>query len=327
MLKTHFKTRTIRYLFLVMTVCVFGKSVNADTRKVCLFPISSINVKPEICTEFTRSLKEKLIISEIFDVKDVKNFMFDASESRNVIFSLNRAVESECIKRNIKTAIYGYISKKDTWYDVYVVLYSAEGQSILSTFKDRIYHESNYEAAAKNCTVEFATNVSSIKGTKVFFGSALCPGLGHFMMKKYVRGAVYSGVFAFLFYKYATFEKKTAIDEDKYQIVPVFGISDFTPGEPIAMYYIDGIQVSSQEFHVRYDAWNEEIEPIRRHNEKIDKDKKRLSLYVTGVYLLSLLDSIFSAKSLDMREKIEAKFSFDVKPYDRIPSINFQYRF
>lgn len=328
MLKGFSKTRLLRYFLPVVILCVYWESAAAETKKVYLFKMSSINVKSEICREFTKSLKEKLIISEIFDVNEVDDFIYEGGDSKNIIFSLNKAVESECIKRNIKTAIYGYISKKSEWYDVYVVLYSVEGKNMICTFKDRIYDKRFFEASVKDCAVDFASKLSSIKGTKVFFGSALCPGLGHFMMKKYIRGAVYSGVFAFLFYKYATFEKKTHVNEDIYQIVPVVGgYGTGIPNEPIALYYIDGIQVASEEFHLQYDAWNKEMEPVRKRNEKIEKDKKNLSLCLTGVYLLSLLDSIFSVKSLDMREKIEAKFSFDVKPYGRMPSINFQYRF
>ena len=95
----------------------------------------------------------------------------------------------------------------------------------------------------------------------------------------------------------------------------------------MALYYIDGVQVSYEDFHIEYDAWNEKMEPIRRNNEKIKRDKKRLSLFLTGVYLLNLLDSVFTVSSLDMREKIEEKFSFTVEPWKRMPSINFQYRF
>ena len=292
-------------------------------RKVHLFPIVPINTDIEICRQYSDILKDKLQMTEIFTLFEVQDFSFEPGQFKNIIFSLKDAVTKTCKNKNINSAIYGTIEKKNSLLFVNIYLYTSDGNNIIASFSDKIYNSSDINRSAKDCAVHIGTEVSSIKGTKVFFSSALCPGLGHFLMKKKFRGAAYMGLFAFFVYKYSS-AGKLRTPENTFEMLTVE--SGFTGAERTvsAWYYINGEEVSFREYNERY---QNEVVPVLEYNDKVKSRKNKFKLALAGIYLVSLLDTIFSSNEYEIKSRLEEKVSFDVDPFGRKPSINFNYHF
>lgn len=315
----------IRYFFTGLITLTILYPAFAQEKKIYIFPVITLNTDSELGHNYTNTLKEKLSCTEIFDIIEIKNLAFQPETTRNLSISLKKAVDEKCVEMDIKTAVYGYISKKESWYDIKVFLYSFESSNIISSYSDKIYSESEIEYSAKNAAVEFAVKESSIKSSKIFFSSALCPGLGHLLMKKYTKGVLFSSIFGYLMYNYVKLGKPEHIDNP----FSTLSAGLYSPSTPTGalLYFYNGEQITYEEYQVLHGRWEQENEPVRQNNEKIKSDRKKIQTGIAAIYLISLIDTIFSSKSLDTRRKIEEKFSFDLYPWGRKPMINFNYRF
>ena len=97
----------------------------ADERKVHLFPIVPINTDIEICRQYSDILKDKLQMTEIFTLFEVQDFSFEPGQFKNIIFSLKDAVTKTCKNKNINSAIYGTIEKKNSLLCILIRKYHA----------------------------------------------------------------------------------------------------------------------------------------------------------------------------------------------------------
>ena len=311
---------------LVFLILIFSSTALASNKKVNLFTLVSIKAEKEICTKFTALLKEKFLQAEVFEILDSGNLSPVISEGEDLFIALKKIINKDSEQTNIENAVFGYISKKSLWYDVKVYLYTPEYEKLICSFSDRFYNEIEIERSAKNCAIEFASEVSSIMGTKIFFSSALLPGLGQMMMKNYKKSALFLGGFAYLIYKYTALGSKKTIDDSRFQCRNIF---IFTGADMINVlnYYIDGEEVSKDTYDREFDKWNEEMEPLREYNRDIDYNRKKFKLVLTGLYLLNIVDTVIGLKEYDIKKRFEEKITFDVNPWSRQPSINFNYHF
>ncbi len=148
-----------------------------------------------------------------------------------------------------------------------------------------------------------------------------CPGFGHFMMNKKIKGAVYLGVFGLAVYKLAAAGKIKSISDN-------FELQSSNSGLPgdlqVAIYFINGIQVSRQ---VYYERWNNEVVPVNEHNEKVKSRRKKFGFGLTMVYLVSIIDTIWSSKKYNDKNEIERKISVDINKVGKNFLIRLNYHF
>jgi hypothetical protein len=312
-------------LFLIVTL--INTPAFASVKKIHLFPVVSIDTETKHGANYSTLLREKLFKSQVFNITDVQGFDFRLNSNDDIISKLRIEVTKKAARENAESVIFGYIIKRKQWFEIKIVLFSIIDDNIVSTFTDRVFIEEEFENSAKRCAIEFASRVSSIKGSKIFFSSAFCPGLGHFLMKKYVKSAMIFGSFAYLFYRQVTLGKITEITTDRFRAhTSSMWISDLQ-SIVITEYYVDGVLVGEEEYNEHYEAWQREVEPLRQRNIKIKEDRKKFQLGLAAVYLINILDTIFSSKDYEIKRRLEEKVTFDVNPWGRQPSINFNYHF
>ena len=315
------------HLFSLLTFILLNTDISASVKKIHLFPLVSIDTDKELAINYTDLLKEKLLKSEVFEITDIESFNFDAGTDIDIISRLKTEILKNVSVINAESVVFGYIKKRQQWHEIKIVLYSVLDDNIVSTYSDRVFVVDDFENSAKKCAIEFASRVSSIKGSKIFFASAFCPGLGHFLMKKYLKSAVIFGSFAYIFYKHATLGDITEIATDRFRAhTSSMWISDLQ-SIVITEYYVDGVLVSEEVYNEHYEAWQREVEPLRQRNDKIKEDRKKFQLGLAAVYLINILDTIFSSKDYEIKRRLEEKVTLDVNPWGRQPSINFNYHF
>ena len=239
--------RNFMCIFFFLFILIFSFSTYGQERRIHLFPVISLNCEPETGIKYTGILLEKLLKTEIFDISEIKDFTFNQNLSGDIFTSLKNSINEFCQEKGIKTAVYGYISKKQSWYDIKIVFYSVEDQNTITNYDDRIFSESFMEESAKNCAVHVATRMTSIKGTKVFVASAFCPGLGQIIQKKYIKGAVILGSFVYLMYKYANIGNPVEVVSPYRTNVSLMWISNSQQLYHYT-YYLNDVMISQEEY-------------------------------------------------------------------------------
>lgn len=320
-----FKRNFIKIPVFIFTLLLFLSGYSQE-RKIHVFPLIGLNCEPEIGTKYTGILFEKLQKTEIFDINKIEDFSLNNELSGDIFTSLKNSITTFCQEKNIKTAVYGYISKKQSWYDIKVVFYSAGDRNIITSYDDRVFSESFFEESARNCAVHVAARMTSIQGTKVFVASAFCPGLGQILQKKYIKGAVILSSFAYLMYKYANIGNPVEIVSPYRASISMMWISNDQRFYHYT-YYRNDVMISQEDYNTGFEQWYNETEPARQRNQRIKDDKNKYKLAMGAAYLINILDTIFFSGQKDIKRKFEEKLSFELNPWGRKRMINFNYRF
>ena len=198
--------------FLIFSILLLSFSIiNAQEKKVFLFPIVSESSASELSFKFTDLLKEKLDKAGAFELEIIRDFDYEIKENETPYISVKNAVLSVCTEKNIQSVIYGYLIKRENWYDLKVFFYSVTNDDIISEYSDILHNESGAERQAVNSAVEFVSDYQAVKGLRIFVGSALMPGLGQLFMKDYLKSAIFFGSIGYIIYKYSNVGSPTSL--------------------------------------------------------------------------------------------------------------------
>ena len=324
LLKTSLITFFLFFLF---------NSAFPQQRSVHFFPVIPVNTENEFCRNYSDLLKEKLIKTEVFNIKYIENFAVfteDGDETYNII---KDAVKEKCKLENIESVFFGYIRKTGVRYSVYFELYDSENENAVSKFRDSFVLQDEVPHSVKKCAMHFASRIQNINFAKITFSSAIIPGLGLANMNKKLRAVSYFGGFVLLYLwqrnlsnridpliqNRFSWESKSAYD----------GLNE--DGSPrilqYAEYYIDGELTSFEEWNEQRSVWMLENSKIIQLNDKIKNERKYVRLGMVFLYVANLLDTVFQARKYNDPIRLEQKLSFDFDPFHRNPGFRVKYHF
>jgi len=303
-----------KIILIFILIFALNLSAFASKNKIHLFPVFALESNIELSQEYTSQLKKNLIKTEIFDISLLEDFNSVLNSEDDVFITTKNIVKEVCKENNINSAIFGYLTKSRYGYKLKMILYSVYDDNIVSEFYDNIYDIGSIPRSAKRCAVEFAARLNSIKGSKVFFSSLMMPGLGQFMLGKYIRGTIFVGMFSYFAADLLSTDDIKIIEDKRFQKFPT-GTG--------YIYYVNNREVSFEE----YIRTKENYEYTKEKNEELKDKKKKLQIYVGVVYLLNVIDALRLINNLNDKRIIEQKLSVDFNPLYSKSLIKLNYRF
>ena len=311
--------RFIRLIFVVVSLILILSCSSAQTKKANFFPLIGINTDRYTYENYSNQLLEKFNKTEVFELREVTDFKPALSDPEMVYQDIKEGVKIYCKKKDLKSAIFGYIKKVRRLYEVYIELYSVKEDNVISRYTDSFRIDDEMEFSTKKCAVQFASRVNNINVANVTFNAALIPGLGLAKMKSYTRAAVYFGTALGLLIKHRQLQKDLIpINEDKFTFISQ-GFNQ--------KYYIDGISVPREEWYEKRSIWAVELEEFAKHNEKIKTQQKVIGLGIVLVYVINVIDTALEAGKRNNVVRIEEKLGYDFDLFNNQPSIRFKYHF
>ncbi|MFC1724708.1 hypothetical protein ACFL4T_03705 [candidate division KSB1 bacterium] len=289
-------------------------TLSAQEKKVFLFPIVSETSASELSFKYTDLLKEKLIKAGAFEVEIIRDFKYELKENDTPYISVKNAVLEVCLQKNIQSAIYGYIIKKENWYDLKVFFHSVSNDDIVSEYSDILHNEAGVERLAVNSAVEFVSDYHAVKGLRIFVGSALMPGLGQLFMKDYLKSALFFGGIGYILYKYSKAGSPKSLENDaEIRVVESNSIRKY-------IYLFKGEEVS-------YEFLKSLPSEYHKYNQELSGRKTNYQLAAAAVYLLNIFDILRSIKSYNDRQRLRNRLTFDAGGFGENPRISLVYSF
>ena len=286
----------------------------AAGKKTYIFPIVPLNSEIDFCGEYTDILKQKLEKSDVFKIFLAQDFNFTLKKDDIPDAALRRSVYNYCDIREIKSAIYGYITKEGSSYNIFIILYSAEDDNIIQRFNDHLVIKSEIYSSALDCAVDFVAGLNSIQSARYVTSSAFLPGLGQLEMKKYLKSTLIFGGFGFYLYKLISAGSFKSVEDDtEIRVVEINFSRRF-------IYLYKGNEVSRSFLETIPDEYN-------KYNHDLEKKRHRFQLFIGCIYLYNILDIIFSIKEYNDKLRIKKKLNVDVIPGDKNTTISLSYRF
>ncbi len=291
--------------------------VNHDRRSIHFFPLFSSREENSLSVKYSELLKSKLIKSEVFKINDSGQMNSILENSNNIYSTVKKKIDEVSSKSGIESVIYGYIIKINNKFNVKLYLYNAKDKIIVSSFQDNIYEEIDCERSARRCAVEFCSRMLSISSSRYFFASMIMPGLGQFLKKKYIRGALFSSSFVYLFAKLSSL-KSQYVQTMSYRSERYYTGSSYT-----TRYYINNSQVSYNEYISSQNKYNKSMQ----NRNEISQQKQKYALGLATVYLVNIADMLISIKSMNSKRIIENRLNFSAVPLNDGHMYTLTYRF
>ena len=218
-----------------------------------------------MAAEFMSLFNLYLDKSEVFNIilHNEDNSTF--KDKSNIFDRIRREINRNCKENNIKDAIFGCLLKTGSQYYIRIALYSAVNDKIVIERKAVIQNIKAIDYHAYNFTIEFASEINSIEGTRLFFASAIIPGLGQLIMKKYIRGAFFTGAFCYFVYKNFSIEEARYVKFRRFTRT-LCGVDDY-------FYTIDGIAYSYNTWISKYSEYIQKKEAAELYNSKLQNRK------------------------------------------------------
>ena len=293
--------RIIRILLSAIIIC-FTSAIFAEGKKTYIFPFISLQSEISLCRNYVDILKQKLEKSDEFEIFMIQNFKFKLNKEGDPSAAIKNAVYNYCDIKEIKSAIFGYLDKQEFYHEITVVLYSAEDDNIITKFTDKLYNEDDINNSALNCAADFTARLKSIKSTKYLTASAFMPGLGQFIMKKYVKSAIILSSVGFCIYKYLNAGSMKSVERDT-----EIRIVESNNNTQKFIYLYKGKEVS-------FSYLRSIPEQYHKYNHDLDKKKKTWQFTACCVYLVNIIDILFSIKNYNDKQKIKQKLTLDINP-------------
>lgn len=304
--------KRVKMFVLTLLLLLCGSALSKE-KKVQFFPILSFESEISLSLQFTDFLKEKLLKTEIFELYIKEDFQYALQDNRNIFESVKKSVLDNK-DSNFQSVIFGYILKQGQAFIIQVYLYSTIENNIVADYTDRIFSAGELENSAKYCAIEFASRLYNIEGSRIYVGALMMPGLGHMMMKKYLRGAFFLGGFVYFMSKNFSTEIPQAMEYRDFR--------SYLSGSG-RIYTVNGKEVS-------YAQWinlKEEYDNYVTSYNDLKAKKRNFQLGAALVYLLNVVDTMILTKKYNSKMSIEKKLSLDVEPFSYIPTVSLNYRF
>ncbi|MFC1724709.1 DUF5683 domain-containing protein [candidate division KSB1 bacterium] len=293
---------------------LFFSTLQAEEKKILLFPIASAASELGPSGKFTEILKEKLTKSEVFDVFIVNDFRYTLKKIQDPLTDLKNAVFDHCKDKKIQSAIFGTIIKNESWYEINVFWYNVEQNDKITEFTQRVFSEERIENSATKCAVDFVARLNSIKSLRFMVSSVFMPGLGQLFLKNHIKSALFFGGVGYFLYRFASGGSYKYIDEDsEVKIVDMGSFQKY-------FYFFKDKEVS-------YEFLESKSAEYQDYNKRLDNKKMIFQFAAAAVYLINIADILLSIKQYNDRIRIEKKLTIDVNPFSSSPEICIKYSF
>ncbi len=287
-----------------------------EKKLIHFLPVYSSQKEYAIAKYYSDQLMVKLYMSDVFEINDLRQMNSILENTKGIYQNVKRKVSEIADKSEYENVIYGYLTRQKSNYIIRLILYNAEGDKIISSFQDNIFGEEDCELSAKRCAVEFCSRMLSISSSRYFFGSMILPGLGQFLKKKYIKGAVFSGSFIYLFNHFLTTRIKFVGSQ-------VFTSNMVLSGGFHYKYYISGKEYPYEEWSAR----KTEYEQYLRSKSDISDKKSKYAAGAAAVYLINIIDMLRTIKSYNNKRMIEKRLSLNAIPLKDGSVLSLTYNF
>ncbi len=304
-----------KVLLIGLMIFFCAASALADKKKVFFFPMAADKSDIKFSEKYTSSLKNKLEMTDVFNVMEINDFKKSIEEGKNPFELIKGHIDRNYSKGAVESAVFSYLEKSPSGYRVRAYLYFIPDKNVITAFSENVLSEDQIEMSSRDCAIEFASRILSIQGSRLFFSSALIPGMGHFKMKKYIKSALFFGGFSYLIGKYSSIGSLESTDN-------VFTRAESTTNIGLIryQYFEKGQEISQDEWDSKRLDW------IDRLNDR----KRKKQYYQVGiglVYIANILDTIRSMKDNYSKRHLQKKLIYDVMAINGDPSFRLQFRF